>query len=48
MTKITKQNFALLNVIRELLINSRTAVNTTMVQTYWQIDKLIVDDEQGG
>jgi len=27
---------------------SRQTVNTTMAQTYWQIGRLIVEDEQGG
>ena len=38
--------------IRDVLVGARTrarqAVNTTMVQTYWQIGRLIVEDEQGG
>lgn len=38
--------------IRNLLIYSRStlqhSVNTVMVQTYWQIGKLIVEDEQNG
>ncbi|MDD5056702.1 MAG: DUF1016 N-terminal domain-containing protein [Sideroxydans sp.] len=38
--------------IREILLSARTqvrqTVNTTMVQTYWQIGRLIVEDEQGG
>ena len=40
-----------LNSIRELLISSRnqlvSSVNT-MIQTYWQIGKLFVEDEQNG
>ncbi|MBN2782953.1 MAG: DUF1016 family protein [Campylobacterales bacterium] len=43
------------NLIKELKILIQTsknsvlqAVNTTMVQTYWQIGKTIVDDEQKG
>lgn len=52
MAEIIKHNIELLGSIRELLINSRTqlikAVNTAMVQTYWQIGKLIVEDEQDG
>lgn len=42
----------LLNSIRELLSIGRQqaaqAVNTAMVQTYWQIGRLIVEDEQQG
>jgi predicted nuclease of restriction endonuclease-like (RecB) superfamily len=42
----------LLNNIRNILIASRQqinkTVNSTMVQTYWQIGKLIVEDEQQG
>jgi len=38
--------------IRDILLSARTqvrqTVNTTMVQTYWQIGRLIVEDEQGG
>ena len=38
--------------IRDLLLAARTqvrhTVNTTMVQAYWQIGRLIVEDEQGG
>lgn len=43
---------ALLNSIRDLLSQSRKqvaqAVNSAMVQTYWQIGQLIVEDEQQG
>ena len=42
----------LLNNIKNLLIESRQQlqqiINTTIVQTYWQIGKIIVEDEQGG
>jgi predicted nuclease of restriction endonuclease-like (RecB) superfamily len=42
----------LLDSIRELLINAksqtRQTVNTAMVQTYWHIGRIIVEDEQGG
>lgn len=52
MNDVMKHNFELFSSIRELLINSRhqlvRVVNNTMVQTYWQIGKLIVEDEQGG
>ena len=38
--------------IRDILLSARTqvrqAVNTIMVQAYWQIGRLIVEDEQGG
>lgn len=38
--------------IREVLLLARAhvrqTVNTAMVQTYWQIGRLIVEDEQGG
>ena len=42
----------LLDSIRTLLVDGRkqvaTAVNTAMVQTYWHIGRLIVEDEQQG
>ena len=42
----------LLDAIRTLLVDGRnqvaTAVNTAMVQTYWNIGRLIVEDEQQG
>lgn len=45
-------NNQILEDIRNLLIHSREklqqSVNTVMVQTYWQIGKLIVEDEQNG
>lgn len=38
--------------IRDILLSARKqvrqTVNTTMVQAYWQIGRLIVEDEQGG
>ena len=38
--------------IRDILLSARAqvrqAVNTTMVQAYWQVGRLIVEDEQGG
>lgn len=44
--------FQLLDSIRKLLTESRRQlqqiVNTTMVQTYWQIGRLIVEDDQQG
>lgn len=37
--------------IRDVLLAARTqvrqTVNTTMVQAYWQIGRLMVEDEQG-
>jgi len=46
------QHNPLLNNIRELLTESRRrmvqAVNTAMVHTYWEIGRLIVEDEQQG
>lgn len=52
MSKIVGHGVELLGSIRELLLNSRNqlvrSVNTAMVQTYWQIGKLIVEDEQNG
>ena len=45
-------NFALYTQIRSILLEARvkayTAVNFAMVQSYWQIGKLIVEDELGG
>lgn len=45
-------NSELIATIRTLLTESRRqlqqTVNTTMVQTYWQIGRLIVEDEQQG
>jgi predicted nuclease of restriction endonuclease-like (RecB) superfamily len=42
----------LLHSIRELLLSAkaqvRQTVNTVMVQTYWHIGRMIVEDEQGG
>ena len=38
--------------VRDILLSARTqvrqTVNNTMVQAYWQIGRLIVEDEQGG
>ena len=43
---------ALYRDIRDVLLAAQTqvrqTVNTTMVQAYWQIGRLIVEDEQGG
>ncbi len=40
------------DAVRQLLLSAhaqvRQTVNTLMVQTYWQIGRLIVEDEQGG
>ena len=42
----------LLTDIRELLTTARgqiaQSVNSAMVQTYWQVGRLIVEDEQNG
>jgi len=52
MDKLTTTNNQLLEEIKQLLISSRQqlsqTINTTMVQTYWQIGKMIVEDEQDG
>ena len=54
MNEISKNNdnFALYTQIRSILLEARvkayTAVNFAMVQSYWQIGKLIVEDELGG
>lgn len=53
MTKsLSQSNDALISNIRELLSDGRKqvlqTVNSTMVQTYWQIGRLIVEDEQQG
>ena len=43
---------ALHQSIRDILLSAKTqvrqTVNTAMVQTYWQIGRLIVENEQGG
>lgn len=45
-------NTQIIEDIRELLISSRQSlqqtINTTMVQTYWNIGRMIVEDEQKG
>ena len=50
MSNIT--NNQMIEEIRNLLINSRLqvqqSVNNVMVQTYWNIGKIIVEDEQNG
>lgn len=54
MNEISKNNdnFALYTQIRSILLEARvkayTAVNFAMMQSYWQIGKLIVEDELGG
>lgn len=52
MTKPLPIHNELLDAIRTLLVDGRkqvaTAVNTAMVQTYWHIGRLIVEDEQQG
>lgn len=54
MNEISKNNdnSTLYGQIRSILLEARgkayTAVNFAMVQSYWQIGKLIVEDEQGG
>jgi predicted nuclease of restriction endonuclease-like (RecB) superfamily len=43
---------SLYDAVRQLLLSARAqvrqTVNSLMVQTYWQIGRLIVEDEQGG
>lgn len=52
MTGLIPTTAPLYQGIRDILLSARTqvrqTVNTTMVQTYWQIGRLIVEDEQGG
>lgn len=52
MTEPLPPHNQLLDAIRTLLVDGRkqvaTAVNTAMVQTYWHIGRLIVEDEQQG
>jgi predicted nuclease of restriction endonuclease-like (RecB) superfamily len=50
MKEITKQNLYnnIVPLIRESRNNVRTAVNSVMVLTYWNIGKLIIEDEQQG
>lgn len=52
MTALRKADGGLYAGIREVLLAARTtarrSVNQTMVQAYWQIGRLIVEDEQGG
>lgn len=50
--KSLPQGHALLTNVRDLLTQSRqqvvTVVNSAMVQTYWEIGRLIVEEEQQG
>ena len=52
MKQLTDIDSKLIVAIKELLLLSReklqTSVNSVMVQTYWQIGKMIVEDEQNG
>ena len=52
MKELVSKNSELLRGIKDLLTASRQqlqqTVNSTMVQTYWQIGKMIVEDEQRG
>jgi len=52
MTAMQKHDGDLYADIRAILVSARTtarrAVNQAMVQTYWHIGRLIVEDEQGG
>ena len=52
MDKITKLNNHFYTTIKELLHNAQNKVyqtiNTTMTQTYWEIGKRIVEEEQSG
>lgn len=52
MTSLIPVSTPLYQGIRDILLSARTqvrqTVNTAMVQTYWQIGRLIVEDEQGG
>ena len=45
-------NNPLLHSIKEVIIESRQRIyrmaNTSLLQTYWQIGKLIIEDEQNG
>ena len=48
----TPEKTALYHGIRDVLLTARTkarqAINDAMVQAYWQVGRLIVEDEQGG
>jgi hypothetical protein len=50
MNEITNTNliYELKNLIQLAKTKVVTVVNTTMVQTYWQIGKMLVEDEQQG
>ncbi|MCG3203461.1 MAG: putative nuclease YhcG [Elusimicrobia bacterium] len=49
---LSRQTDALYQNIRSVLENARSAtyhaINTTMVQAYWQVGRLILEHEQGG
>jgi len=51
-TSTTDERVDLHQAIRQLLLTARAlvrqTVNTAMVQTYWQVGQIIVEDEQGG
>ena len=46
------KNYGLYDSIRQLIIDSRSrifrTINTEIIQLYWEIGRLIVDDEQEG
>ena len=48
----TAEKTALYHGIRDVLLTARKqarqAINDTMVQAYWHVGRLIVEDEQGG
>lgn len=52
MGQLESSNQDLYTRIAEMIVNGRkqvrTAVNTTLVITYWHIGRLIVEDEQKG
>ena len=45
-------NVELYDRIHELVVNARDqlrqTVNTTMVQTYWDIGRMVIEEEQAG
>lgn len=48
-TELTKSLYReIATLLTDARAQVRTAVNTAMVQTYWQIGRLIVEDEQNG
>ena len=52
MTDLVSAPQPLYQGIRDILLSAKTqarrAVNNAMVQAYWHVGRLIVDDEQGG